>query len=121
MVRIIILKRTIRLFAAPCLLMKKSIKPLPCHFNDFLDWLEIEKSLSAKSQENYSEFLKKFFDWLKKEKLSSLLPHQLSPEHIRQYRLYLARQISPQTKQLLKKSTQNYYLIAFKVIVEFLR
>jgi len=40
--------------------MKNSTKPLPQHLHDFLDWLEIEKGLSSKTQENYSRFLNKF-------------------------------------------------------------
>jgi len=51
--------------------MKKSQKPIPYHLNDFLDWLEIERGLSSKSQENYSRFLKKFLDWLKINKKTS--------------------------------------------------
>ena len=42
--------------------MKKSSKPLPHHLTDFLDWLDIEKGLASKSQENYARFLKKFTD-----------------------------------------------------------
>ena len=44
--------------------MEKSQKPLPQYLNDFLDWLDIEKGLSNKSQENYSRFLNKFIHTL---------------------------------------------------------
>jgi site-specific recombinase XerC len=53
--------------------MENSKKPLPQHINDFLDYLEIEKGLSSKTQENYSRFLKKFLDWLKKNNLNGIL------------------------------------------------
>jgi len=99
--------------------MKKSSKPLPQHLSDFLDWLEIEKGLSSKSQENYSRFLKKFFDWLKINKLEGLKPNELSPEHIRQYRIFLSRQYFQKGKKPLKKSTQNYYLIALRSFLNF--
>ena len=99
--------------------MKRSQKPIPHHLNDFLDWLEIEKGLSSKSQENYFRFLKKFLDWLKINKLEKLKPHQLTPEHIRKYRVYLARQYTPKTKKTLKKTTQNYYLIALRSLLNF--
>ncbi|MBL7155421.1 MAG: tyrosine-type recombinase/integrase [Candidatus Portnoybacteria bacterium] len=95
--------------------MKKSSKPLPQHLNDFLDWLDIEKGLSNKSQENYSRFLKKFIDWLKENNLEDLKPHQLSPAHIWNYRVYLSRQ----SKKPLKKSTQNYYLIALRSLLNY--
>lgn len=99
--------------------MDKSSKPLPQHLNDFLDWLDIEKGLSNKSQENYSRFLKKFLDWLKENKLDNLKPHQLSPSHIWQYRVFLARRSLSHTKEPLKKSTQNYYLIALRSFLNY--
>jgi len=71
--------------------MERSQKPIPQHLTDFLDWLDIEKGLSNKSQENYSRFLKKFINWLKENNLEDLKPHQLSPSHIWEYRVYLSR------------------------------
>jgi len=99
--------------------MKKSQKPIPYHLNDFLDWLEIERGLSSKSQENYSRFLKKFLDWLKINKIEQLKPHELTPEHIWKYRAYLAREYTPKIKKTLKKTTQNYYLIALRSLLNF--
>ncbi|NQU82413.1 MAG: tyrosine-type recombinase/integrase [Parcubacteria group bacterium] len=99
--------------------MYKSNNPIPSYKNDFLDWLEIEKGLNSKSQENYSKFLEKFLTWLKLNKLNKLKPHELSPDHIRQYRISLARQISPSTKKTLKKTTQNYYLVALRSLLNF--
>ena len=99
--------------------MTKSTKPIKDHLNDFLDWLEIEKGLSSKTQENYSRFLKKFLNWLKKNKIENLKPHELSPNHVWDYRTYLARQKSPRTQESLKKSTQNYYLIALRSLLSF--
>jgi len=115
--------------------MKQSNKPIPHHLNDFLDWLEIEKGLSSKTQENYSRFLKNFLDWLKKNKLDNLKPHELSPDHIWQYRVFLARQyvsrknqsfdklrIDPEQNRMgqsLKKNTQNYYLIALRSLLNY--
>ncbi len=95
--------------------MEKSQKPLPQYLSDFLDWLDIEKGLSNKSQENYSRFLKKFIDWLKENNLEDLKPHELSPAHIWDYRVYLSRQ----SKKPLKKSTQNYYLIALRSFLNY--
>ncbi len=95
--------------------MEKSQKPIPDHLSDFLDWLDIEKGLASKSQENYSRFLKKFINWLKENNLSNLKPHELSPTHIWKYRVYLSRN----TKRPLKKSTQNYYLIALRSLLNY--
>lgn len=99
--------------------MGKSQKPLPQHLNDFLDWLEIEKGLSSKSQENYARFLIRFLDWLKINKLDGLKPHELTPGDVWQYRIYLARKYSPKTKRNLKKTTQNYYLIALRALLNY--
>lgn len=99
--------------------MIKSKKPLPQHLNDFLDWLDIEKGLSGKSQENYSRFLKKFLDWLKENNLNDLKPHQLSPVHLWEYRVFLSRQALSKSKKPLKKTTQNYYLIALRSFLNY--
>ncbi len=95
------------------------LKPIPSYLTEFLEWLEIEKGSSSKSQENYSRFLKKFFDWLRMNKLENLKPNELSSEHIRKYRFFLSRQSSPQSKNPLKKSTQRYYLIALRSLLKF--
>lgn len=99
--------------------MKKNQKALPCHLSDFLDWLDIEKGLSSKSQENYNRFLKKFLDWLKSNNLEELKPHELTTDHIWKYRVFLSRQYLPKTKIPLKKTTQNYYLIALRSFLNY--
>jgi len=93
--------------------MSRSSKPIIQHIPDFLDWLDIEKGLVQKSQENYSRFLNKFTNWLKENNLEDLKPHELSPAHIWNYRVHLSR------KANLKKSTQNYYLIALRSLLNF--
>jgi site-specific recombinase XerD len=85
------------------------------YLNDFLDWLDVEKGLSSKTQENYARFLKKFFDWLKINNLENLKPFELSPDHIYQYKTFLSRKL----KKTLKQSTQTYYLIALRQFLNF--
>jgi len=99
--------------------MEKNLKPIPRHLPDFLDWLEIEKGMASKSQENYARFLKKFLDWIKINDLEDIKPHQLTSEHIRKYRLFLSRQCLSKSKLPLKKSTQNYYLIALRSLLNY--
>ncbi len=94
-------------------------KPLIKYLIDFLDYCEIEKGLSSKTQENYARFLKKFFNWLSITHQESLKPASLTSEHIWRYKVYLSRHINPITNQTLKKNTQNYYLIALRSILEF--
>jgi site-specific recombinase XerD len=94
-------------------------KPITEYLVDFLDYLEIEKGLSSNTQKNYSRFLSKFFHWLIEMKLDKIRPAQLSPEYIWKYRVYLSRHLDPKSKKPLKKSTQNYYLIALRSLLEF--
>jgi len=99
--------------------MKRSNKPLPQHLEDFLDYLDIEKGLSNNSQKNYYRFLNKFFNWLKLKNLSDLKPHQLTPQHIWNYKLYLSRSKDPKTGKYLKKTSQSYYLIALRALLDY--
>ena len=99
--------------------MEKSNRTIPSYLNDFLDWLEIQKGLSSKSQENYARFLKKFLDWLEKNELSNLKPHELSSDHVWKYRVFLSRQCVNNSGQPLKKTTQNYYLIALRSLLNY--
>lgn len=98
--------------------MNKSSKPIVQHVNDFLDWIDVEKGLSNKTQENYRRFLEKFLVWLKLVNLTSLLPHQLTPENVWDYRVFLSRK-SLFRGQPLKKATQNYYLIALRAFLGY--
>ncbi|MEX2008405.1 MAG: tyrosine-type recombinase/integrase [Candidatus Spechtbacterales bacterium] len=99
--------------------MKNSDKPIVEHVPDFLDWIDVERGLSSKSQENYSRFLRKFLVWLKKEGLEDLKPHELSPAHLWEYRVFLARTHHGSQEKSLKKSTQNYYLIALRSLLNY--
>lgn len=99
--------------------MTRSLKPIPQHLLDFLDWLEIERGLTSTSQKNYHRFLKRFFDWLKANGLEDLKPHEISPDYIWKYRVFLSRQYLSQKKKPLKKTTQNYYLIALRSLLNY--
>lgn len=98
--------------------MERNKKPLPQHLNDFLDWIDVEKGLSSKTQENYERFLKKFFEWIKNNSLENIKPHELTPQHIWDYRLYLSR-YADKKGHTLKKTTQNYYLIALRALLSY--
>jgi len=100
------------------IIMNKSDKPIIKHIPDFLDYCEVEKGLSNKTQENYKRYLDRFISWLKKTKKDDLLPHELTPEDIWAYRLYLSR-FQTNSGKILKKATQNYYLIALRAILGY--
>ena len=99
--------------------MKKDTRTIIEHIDDFLEYLDIEKGLSNKSQETYGRFLAKFSGWLNANDLTKLLPHQLTEDHIRKYRVFLSRSFNKSTKEPIKRSTQNYYLIALRNLLNY--
>ena len=99
--------------------MNKSNKTIRQLLPDFLDWCEIERGLSNKTQENYANFLKKFFEFLKLDNSENIKPHEFNTDHVWHYRLFLSRLKDSHTGKYLKKSTQTYYLIALRSLLNF--
>ena len=99
--------------------MEHSNKTIIEHFGDFFEYLDIEKNLSKKSQEDYAKALKKFSDWLNANDLTRIHPHELSNEYIWKYRVHLSRETNKNTGKPLKRSTQNYYLIALRNLLKY--
>lgn len=87
---------------------------------EFLEYLEIEKGRSLKTISNYERYLDRFLEF---SKLTD--PKDVNDDIIREYRLWLNRQsagISPNGEnETLKKNTQNYYLIALRAFLKYLR
>ena len=81
---------------------------------DFLEYLEIERSRSQKTIENYNHYLKRFLTWSKINK-----PEDITAELIHSYRLYLNR-LEDNSGATLKRSTQNYHLIAIRSFLKYL-
>ena len=77
-------------------------------FQNYLDYLEIEKNRSLKTRENYERYLKVFFKFggIKNEK-------DINVDKIKNFRLYLAR-MKNKKEEYLKKTTQAYYIIALR-------
>ena len=99
--------------------LKRATKPIIKYRTDFLEYLEVGKGLSNKSQATYNRMLNKFFNWLKKNSLENLKPHQLTSEHIWKYRVFLSRSINKNTGEPLKRTTQNRYLIVLRSLLNF--
>jgi len=89
------------------------------HIPDFLDYCEVEQGLSDNTQKNYQRYLNRFTNWLKQINKEYIKPHELSSEDVRNYRLFLSRNINPKTNKSLEKSTQNYYLIALRALLSY--
>lgn len=99
--------------------LRKSEDPIIFYLVPFLEYCEIEKGLSDNTQRNYEQYLKLFVLWLKNADLSDLKPHELTPEHIWDYRLFLSRKYESKRRQPLSKKSQNYYLIALRSLLDF--
>jgi site-specific recombinase XerD len=75
----------------------------------FLEYIEIEKGRAVKTVENYDHYLTRFITFGKIVDADGI-----TEEKVREFRLYLNR-------DNLKKKTQNYYLIALRAFLKFLR
>ncbi len=80
----------------------------------FLTYIEVEKGKSLLTRRNYDLYLSKF---IAISKLTN--PGQITLDDIRDFRLWLNRQDNKRG-QTLKKSTQNYYLIALRSFLKYL-
>jgi len=92
---------------------------LPEAKRQFLEHLEIERGRSVKTIENYDHYLTTFFTYAKIQ-----LPCEITELLVREFRLWLNRQ--PGSKvgnrvEPMKRRTQNYYLIALRAFLKFLR
>ncbi|TSC68125.1 MAG: Tyrosine recombinase XerC [Parcubacteria group bacterium Gr01-1014_56] len=81
---------------------------------EFLEYLEIEKGRSIKTVENYDRYITRFFIFAK---ITS--PGAIKETTVREFRLHLNRQAG--TSGTMKHKTQNYYLIALRAFLKFLR
>ncbi len=87
------------------------------HVKDFLEYLELEKGRGQKTLKVYQRYLSHFIDWAKEKGVQDA--KGITPEVIREYRLFLYRKLSAQNEQL-KRVTQNYYLIALRGFLRYL-
>jgi site-specific recombinase XerD len=86
---------------------------------EYLEYLEIERGRSLKTIENYERYLTRFFTASGVKK-----PSDITDEVIRSFRLWLNRQDAGTREgrhETLKKKTQNYYLIAIRSFLKYLR
>ena len=82
---------------------------------EFLEYTEIERGRAVKTIINYDHYLSRYFQQMQVKRISDI-----SEESIREFRLWLNRQ--PGTgKDSMKRRTQNYYLIALRAFLKFLR
>lgn len=81
---------------------------------EFLEYLEIEKGRNIKTVENYDRYLTRFLTYAKVSH-----PSHIKEPVVREFRLHLNRQSG--VSGTMKHKTQNYYLIALRAFLKFLR
>lgn len=81
----------------------------------FLEYIEIERGRAVKTVENYDHYLTRFFEWASVKSIGDI-----TEEKIREFRLWLNRQEGTAGAPM-KRRTQNYYLIAIRAFLKFLR
>ncbi len=79
----------------------------------FLEHIEIEKGRSLKTVENYQHYLSRFFEFAKIKNTGDI-----NDDNVREFRMWLNRQSGKDG--LMKKKTQNYYLIALRAFLKYL-
>lgn len=82
---------------------------------EFLEYLEIERGRAVKTVENYDRYLTRFFKYTKVKQ-----PKDITEVRVREFRMWLNRQPA-HDGETLKRKTQNYYLIALRAYLKFLR
>ena len=80
----------------------------------FLEYIEIERGRSVKTIENYDHYLTRFFAQANIKNAGDI-----TEEKVREFRLWLNRQDGVDGS--MKRRTQNYYLIALRAFLKFLR
>jgi len=88
----------------------------------FLEYIEIERGRAVKTIENYDHYLTRYFSQMKIKDVNDM-----SEQNIREFRLWLNRQKGSAQHSgnacsgTMKRRTQNYYMIALRAFLKFLR
>ncbi|MEK9161083.1 MAG: site-specific tyrosine recombinase/integron integrase [Patescibacteria group bacterium] len=80
----------------------------------FLEYIEIERGRAVKTVENYDRYLTRY---LRQMQIKSV--KDITENNIREFRMWLNRQ--PGVSGAMKRRTQNYYLIALRAFLKYLR
>ena len=81
----------------------------------FLEYIEIERGRAVKTIENYDHYLTRYFVQMKIKGVKDI-----SEQNVREFRLWLNRQAGTNNASM-KRRTQNYYMIALRAFLKFLR
>ncbi len=81
----------------------------------FLEYIEIERGRAVKTIENYDRYLTRYFAQMQIKNVSDI-----TEQNVREFRLWLNRQPGTAADSM-KRRTQNYYMIALRAFLKFLR
>ncbi len=81
---------------------------------EFLEHIEIERGRSVKTIENYDRYLSRYMEQMGVKKVADI-----TEQGVREFRIWLNRQ--PGTDGGMKRRTQNYYMIALRAFLKYLR
>ena len=81
----------------------------------FLEYIEIERGRAVKTIENYDRYLSRYFEQMQIKSVSDI-----TEQNVRDFRLWLNRQKGTKADSM-KRRTQNYYMIALRAFLKFLR
>src|SRR5690242_2013820 len=96
--------------------MSKQLSDL---ITDFIEYGELEKNFSPLTVRMYDYYLRHFAGWLQQQGYSTAV-EDINYDMVKKYRLHLARYVSENTKLSLKKSTQNYFMVALRAFLRYL-
>src|SRR3989344_1761388 len=81
----------------------------------FLEYIEIGRGRAVKTIENYDRYLSRYFAQMQIQNVSDI-----TEQNVREFRLWLNRQKGTKADSM-KRRTQNYYMIALRAFLKFLR
>lgn len=81
----------------------------------FLEYIEIERGRAVKTVENYDHYLTRYFAQMGVKNVNDI-----TEQNVREFRLWLNRQRGTKSDSM-KRRTQNYYMIALRAFLKFLR
>lgn len=81
----------------------------------FLEYIEIERGRAVKTVENYDRYLSRYLSQMKIKNTGDI-----NEQNVREFRLWLNRQPGTAADSM-KRRTQNYYMIALRSFLKFLR
>lgn len=81
---------------------------------EFLEHIEIERGRAVKTIENYDRYLSRYFTQMGIKTVADI-----TEQSVREFRIWLNRQ--PGEGGSMKRRTQNYYMIALRAFLKYLR